>query len=114
VHLLANVKSQNSLMDKLMTRRNYRTMNAIDDIIRCQISGSNYEETVFLLHHFINYFLKNTNKYFVVKGQKNGGDTKNGGLKIVDKGITNTENVNQKNILQALPDDMAKDIIMNV
>ncbi|MDR0608342.1 MAG: hypothetical protein LBG52_08675 [Candidatus Peribacteria bacterium] len=109
IHLMASVKGQSSTINKLDTDRTYRFSKAANDMLRGQIHGENYEQTIKALHHMIDYFYKDPKRRFI-KDESLPRE----GLKIKDKGLIETDEVGYQKILQSLPEGKAKDIILSV
>ncbi|MDR2541543.1 MAG: hypothetical protein LBD11_07495 [Candidatus Peribacteria bacterium] len=108
VYLNASVKGQNSAVNKLDTDRNFRTSEATNDMLRGQIHGDNYEKTIKILHHFIEYFFQNSKRCFIHKE-----DALRKGLKIKDKKLIKTTEVGYQEVLYDLPEGPAKEMILS-
>lgn len=109
VYFTASVKGQNSAVNKLDTNRNFRTSEATNDMLRGQIHGDNYEKTIKILHHVIEYFFENPKRCFIHKD-----DVKRDGLKIVDKKLIKTTEVGYQKVLHDLPEGRAKEMILSM
>jgi hypothetical protein len=109
VYLTASVKGQNSTINKLDTSRNYRFSEAADDMLRGQIHGENYAQTIKVLYHVIDYFYKDPKRRFI-KDENLPFE----GLRIKDKGLIGTTEAGYQKILQSLPKGKAKETLLSV
>lgn len=100
-------KSQNSILDKTRRDVNYSAPTSLKDMIRWSFVMKDHHDVLFILHHFIKYFIQNSEHNFAHDSNNNAWfDPQRGVLRwlqLKDKWILNTEIAQWIKEIQWLP-----------